>query len=172
MRKQTRRQKDRHGDAGTGHGPDMEGRGDKPLSPSPTLPFAASVFNAGTRQRGFTLLEMMVSLAIGALIIGAVMGLISESLRYRVNLKEKAYIQPILESGAQVILADPVKAMAGFVRLSEFEGSPEVGVSLLAVPLDQESEGGGKFGRLCRVMLNYRSSSLEFSIIIPNKDLK
>jgi hypothetical protein len=115
---------------------------------------------------------MMVSLAIGALIIGAVMGLISESIRYRINLKEKAYIQPILESAAQVILADPVKAMAGFVRLGEIEGSPEVGVYLLAVPLAQESEGGGQSGRLCRVTLNYKSSSLEFSIIIPNKDLK
>ena len=151
--------------------------GDKTFSLFPSLPFSASVFsasvfNAGTRQRGFTLLEMMVSLAIGTLIIGAVMGLISESLRYRVNLKEKAYIQPILESAAQVILADPVRATAGVVRLGEFEGSPEVGVYLLAVPLDQESDGGGKFGRLCRVMLNYKSSSLEFSMIIPNKDLK
>ncbi len=115
---------------------------------------------------------MLVSLAIATLIIGAVMGLISESLRYRFNLKEKAYIQPILESAAQVILADPVKAMDGLVRLGEFEGSPEVGVSLFPVTLDQESEGGGKFGRLCRVMLNYKSASLEFSIIIPNKGSK
>ncbi len=115
---------------------------------------------------------MLISLAIGTLIIGAVMGLISESLRYKVNLKEKAYIQPILESAAQVILADPVKAMQGFVRLGELEGSPEVGVYLLPVPLEQESEDGGKFGQLYRVMLNYRSASLEFSIIIPNKDLQ
>ena len=166
MRKQTRRQKARHGGAVT------RGRGDKTLSPSPPLSLSASIFKAGTRERGFTLLEMMVSLAIGALIIGAVMGLISESIRYKINLKEKAYIQPILESAAQVILADPVKAMAGFVRLGEIEGSPEVGVYLLPVPLAQESAGGGKSGRLCRVTLNYKSSSLEFSIIIPNKDLK
>jgi hypothetical protein len=110
----------------------------------------------------------MVSLAIGTLIIGAVMGLISESLRYRVNLKEKTNIQPILEAAAQVILADPVKAMDGFVRLGELEGSPEVGVYLLPVALGQESEGSGKFGQLYRVMLNYGSASLEFSIIIPN----
>ncbi|HIJ69032.1 MAG TPA: prepilin-type N-terminal cleavage/methylation domain-containing protein [Deltaproteobacteria bacterium] len=127
---------------------------------------------AGTRELGFTLLEMMVSLAIGALIIGAVMGLISESIRYRFNLKEKAYIQPILESAAQVILADPAKALAEVVRLGEIDGSPEVGVYLLPVPLSEESEGGGKSGRLCRVTLNYKSSSLEFSIMIPNKDLK
>jgi prepilin-type N-terminal cleavage/methylation domain-containing protein len=125
---------------------------------------------AGTRERGFTLLEMLVSLAIGTLIIGAVMGLISESLRYRFNLKEKAGIQPILESAAQVILADPGKALNGFVSLGELEGSPEVGIYLLPVPLGQESEGGGKSGRLYRVMLYYKTASLEFSILIPNKD--
>jgi prepilin-type N-terminal cleavage/methylation domain-containing protein len=121
------------------------------------------------RQRGFTLIEMMVSLGIGALIIGATMGLISECLRYRVNLKEKSYIQPILESAAQVILADPVKAMDGFVSLGELEGSPEVGVYLLPVQLEQESVGGGQSGRLYRVMLYYRSASMDFSIIIPTK---
>ena len=129
---------------------------------------SASVSNAWRRERGFTLLEMLVSLAIGTLIIGAVMGVISESIRYKINLKEKAAIQPILESAAQVILADPVKAMDGFVRLGELDGSPEVGVDLLPVSLDQEREGGGKFGRLFRVMLSYKSASLEFSIIIPN----
>jgi hypothetical protein len=115
---------------------------------------------------------MLVGLAVGALIIGAVMGVISESLRYRVNLKEKAYIQPILESAAQVILADPAKANEGFVRLGEFEGSPEVGVYLLPVPLDEQTEGGGKSGRLFRVMLNYKSARLEFSIIVPNEVFK
>ena len=119
-------------------------------------------------MRGFTLLEMLVSLAIGTLLIGSVMGVISESLRYRVNMKEKALIQPVLESAAQVILADPAKAMAGFVRLTEIEGAPEVGVYLLPVPLDEELAGGGKFGRLYRVMLSYMSSTLEFSVIIPN----
>jgi hypothetical protein len=115
---------------------------------------------------------MLVSLAIGALIIGAVMGVISESLRYRINLKEKAYIQPILESAAQVILADPAKALDGFVRLTEIQGSPEVGVFLLPVPLGEQMEGGGKFGRLCRVVLSYKSAILELSIIIPNNDQK
>ena len=79
--------------------------------------------SAHLRVRGFTLLEMLISLTIGTLIIGAVMGVISESLRYRVSLKEKAYTQPVLESAAQVILADPAKAEAGFVRLTEIQGS-------------------------------------------------
>lgn len=119
-------------------------------------------------EQGFTLLEILVSLAIGALVIGAVMGVISESLRYRMNLKEKASIQPVLESAAQVILADPAKAMQGFVRLTEIEGAPQVAVSMTPVALDDRLAGGGKFGRLYRVLLNYKSAMLEFSIIIPN----
>jgi prepilin-type N-terminal cleavage/methylation domain-containing protein len=117
-------------------------------------------------QAGFTLLEVMVSLAIAALMIGAVLGLISESLRYKINLKEKALIQPMLESAAQIILADPVKAMDGVVRLDEFEGSPMVGVSL--TPVQIENTGmGGKSAQLYRVMLSYKTASLEFSIIVP-----
>jgi len=123
-------------------------------------------------ERGFTLLEMLVGLAIGALIIGAVMGIISEALRYRVNLKEKANIQPVLESAAQVILADPAKALQGVVRLGELEGAPQVGVQLIPVPLNNQWEDSGKFGQLFRVILNYGAGSLEFSIMIGNKDLK
>jgi len=125
----------------------------------------------GRNRSGFTLLEILISLVIGALIIGAVMGVISESLRFRVNLKDKAYLQPILESAAQVIMGDPEIAREGFVRLGEFEGSPVVGVYLIPVPLDEQMAGGGKSGRLFRVMLTYRSASLEFSIIIPNEGL-
>jgi len=134
--------------------------------------YSVSGFRAPISVRGFTLLEMLVALAIGTLIIGGVMGIISEDLRYKVNLKDKANIQPILESAAQVILADPVKAMLGVVRLGELEGAPEVAVSLFQPPMGDRWEDSGKFGQLYRVMLNYRSASLEFSIIIPNSDLK
>jgi len=113
----------------------------------------------------------VVSLAIGTLIIGSVMGLISESLRYRINLKEKAQVEPILESAAQVILADPVKATHGFVRLGELEGSPQVGVWLLPVQLEDPTPVEN-YGRLFRVMLNFKSAKLEFSIIIPNSNLQ
>jgi prepilin-type N-terminal cleavage/methylation domain-containing protein len=116
--------------------------------------------------RGFTLLEVMVSLAIGALLIGAVMGLISQALRYRTSLKEKANIQPILESAAEIILADPQKATQGVVRLTELEGAPSVAVRLAPVPLPG-SVGKGGNGTLYRVMLSYKSSDLEFSMILP-----
>ncbi|MDR3569223.1 MAG: prepilin-type N-terminal cleavage/methylation domain-containing protein [Syntrophobacteraceae bacterium] len=117
-------------------------------------------------KEGFTLLEVLVSLAIGALLIGAVMGLISQALRYRTSLKEKTDAQPILESAAQIILADPQKATRGVVRLTELEGAPVVTVSLTRVPLFNPTGKSSK-GALCRVMLNYKSSDLEFSIILP-----
>jgi len=114
---------------------------------------------------------MLVSLAIAALIIGGAMGAISESLRYRINLKDKAYLQPILESAAQIILADPEKAKEGFVHLTEFEGAPDVAVYLTPVPLEGHMAEVGKAGSLFRVTLQHRSASLEFSIIIPGKGL-
>ena len=86
----------------------------------------------------------MVSLAIGALLIGAVMGLISQALRYRTSLKEKANVQPILESAAEMILADPQKATQGVVRLTELEGAPSVVVRLAPVPLPSSVGKSGK----------------------------
>lgn len=115
---------------------------------------------------GFTLLEVMVSLAVAALLIGSVTGLISEALRYRTSLKEKASAQPILESAAEIILADPEKATHGVVQLTELPGSPSVAVSLTPVPLNSPA-GKSRKGVLCRVMLNYESSDLEFSVMVP-----
>ena len=119
-----------------------------------------------SRARGFTLLEVLVSLAIAALLIGSVNGLISEALRYRTALKQKASIQPILQSAAEVILADPRKAAGGVVRLTELEGAPAVSVSLTPVPVAGSFAKAGA-GTLYRVMLSYKSSELEFSVIVP-----
>ncbi|MGC9195799.1 MAG: type IV pilus modification PilV family protein [Syntrophobacteraceae bacterium] len=122
--------------------------------------------NLKFRPCGFTLLEVLVSLAIAALLIGSVMGLISEALRYRSALKHKINVQPILESAAEIILANPQKATQGVVRLTELEGTPAVDVSLTPVPLPN-SVGKTQAGTLCRIMLSYKSSKLEFSLILP-----
>ncbi len=152
----------------TEEGRGITGTGGFPISDLPPPP---CILRPRISVRGFTLLEMLVSLAIGTMIIGSVMGLISESIRYKTNLKEKAYLQPILESAAQVILADPAKAMQGVVRLSELDGSPEVLVWLTPVQLEDQVEDS-KLGRLFRVLLNYKSANLEFSILIGKSDLQ
>jgi len=119
-----------------------------------------------SNRRGFTLLEMLVSLIIGTIIAGGVMGLISVSLQHKYRIKEKSLIQPVLESAAQLILADPARTAEGSVVLNNLAGSPVVGVSLVPVPLDDNLPGGSA-GQLCRVMLNYRTGQLEFSMIVP-----
>ncbi|MGC9964144.1 MAG: prepilin-type N-terminal cleavage/methylation domain-containing protein [Syntrophobacteraceae bacterium] len=138
---------------------------------APLRVYVSACPRVGQCRRGFTLLEMLVGLALATLMIGAMLGLISESLRYKVNLKDKAQTRPILESAAQIILADPVKAMQGFIRLDEFDGSPMVGVNLLPVQLG-DTGLGEKSGQLYRVMLSYKSGILEFSIIVPSDEQK
>lgn len=118
--------------------------------------------------RGFTLLEMLVSLIIGTIIAGGVMGLISVSMQHKFRIKEKAQIQPIMESAAQILLADPARATEGSVVLNNLNGSPIVGVRLVPVTLDDNLPGNSA-GQLCRVMLNYKTGQLEFSLIIPNQ---
>ena len=126
-------------------------------------------FQRNRSRSGFTLLEMLVSLIIGTLIIGGVMGMISVSMQYRYRLREKSQIQPVLESAAQVVLADPKRATEGVINLSELPGSPAVPVSVLPEDLsDMRTET--KRGQLNRVILRYKTGELEFSVIIPNKD--
>lgn len=131
-------------------------------------PFAGKGF---ARRRGFTLLEMLVGLIISTLIVGGVLGLISSSLRHKVQIKEKSLIQPVLEAAAQAILADPFRATEGSIRLAEMEESPTVGISLIPVALDQKTVGT-QSAQLCRVILGYKTGELEFSLLVPNKDSK
>lgn len=120
-------------------------------------------------RRGFTLLEMLVSLIVGTLIAGGVLGLISMSMQHKFRIREKSQIQPILESAAQMVLADPARVAEGDIRLGELPGSPVVKVS--SVPVQISHEGPvGKAGQLCHVILSYKSGLLEFSIIVPQTD--
>ncbi|MHC1725719.1 MAG: type II secretion system protein J [Syntrophobacteraceae bacterium] len=123
---------------------------------------------SGLDQCGFTLIEMLVSLIIGTIMVGGVMGLISVSMRQKSQINEKNQIQPVLESAAQIILADPVRATEGIVQLRELAGAPTVAVSLARVEI-LDRRAGEKSGQLTRVMLNYKTGRLEFSIIIPTK---
>ncbi len=117
-------------------------------------------------SRGFTLLEMLISLIIGTLIVGGVMGLISVSMQYRFRMKDKRQIQPILETAAQAILADPGRIADGSVTFGDFKGAPVVRVRSAPVDVGQKSGSASK-GDLYRVMLDYRGGHLEFSVLVP-----
>ncbi len=122
--------------------------------------------NGNESSRGFTLLEMLISLIIGTIIVGAVMGLISVSLQYRFRMKDKRQIQPILETAAQAILADPGRIADGSVTFGDFKGAPVVRVRSAPVDVGQKSGSTSK-GDLYRVMLDYRGGHLEFSVLVP-----
>jgi prepilin-type N-terminal cleavage/methylation domain-containing protein len=116
---------------------------------------------------GFTLLEVMVSLIVGTLIVGAVMGLISVSLQYTQRVKEKAQVQPILEAAAQEILADPKKALNGSLTLGGSADAPIVGIALTQVEGLNVKTTLKTADQLFRIVMTYRGHILEFSILIP-----
>ncbi|NSW86672.1 MAG: prepilin-type N-terminal cleavage/methylation domain-containing protein [Syntrophobacteraceae bacterium] len=119
---------------------------------------------------GFTLIEVMISLVVGILIVGGVMGLISTSLQYKARIQAMERIQPVLEAAAQEVLADPQKALAGAVRLPWLPGSPEVGVIPARVELPQAGGIARNAGNLYHIRLVYLDQVLEFSVIIPQTE--
>lgn len=123
------------------------------------------------RAKGFTLLEVMVSLIVGTIVAGGVMGLISVSLQYKQRLKEKSRIQPVLEAVAQAILADPRQAAEGNLNLSALKDAPPVDISVVRVAEGQQS-GSNRMDQLYRVLLACKGQMLEFSVIIPQSEFQ
>ncbi len=121
--------------------------------------------------RGFTLIEVMVSLLVGTLIAGGVMGVISASLRYEQHLKEKTSRQPVLEAAAQEILADPQKTGHHVLKMDGLPGVPVVEISLTPVVLPQ-NRATAQPSDLTRVQLLYQGEMLEFSVLVPRPKLK
>ncbi|NLI80573.1 MAG: type II secretion system protein [Deltaproteobacteria bacterium] len=118
--------------------------------------------------KGFTLLEVMVSLTLGTLIAGAVMGVISVSLQYAQRLKETAKIQPYLEAAAREILFDPEILENASLQVGDPKNPVNVDVLVTPVPeVDPAELGNPKAGRLVRVLLRCRGRLLEFSILVP-----
>ena len=119
---------------------------------------------------GFTLLEVMVTLSLGALVLGGLMGLISVSLQYNQRLKDRSQIQPLLESAAQEILADPKKAMARSIPTGSGPDAPRVNIQLAKVELPEPKGTAIRTGELYRVLLECRGQVLEFSLYITRSD--
>lgn len=120
-------------------------------------------------RSGFTLLEVLVSLILGSMIVGGLMGLISLSLHYQHRLKVKMQLQPLLEAAAEEILADPQKAGASFLALGTGADAPKVNIRTARVELPHERGFAAPSGALYRVLLECRGQLLEFSLFIPPK---
>lgn len=121
---------------------------------------------------GFTLIEVLVSLILGTLIVGGVMGVISVSLQFMQRLDRKSTIQPVLEAAAQEIISHPEKAREGDLTLDDLPGKPLVQLDIAKVQGPDGYDISNRQGDLCRVQIGYEGNSLEFSLIIPPSDLQ
>lgn len=119
---------------------------------------------------GFTLLEVLVSLILGTLIVGGVMGVLSVSLQFMQRVDAKTAVQPVLEAAAQELLMFPERAKEGSLTLSQFPDRPRVDVTLFIVKDQDGYEINSSAGQLYQVQLSYRKNLLEFSLIIPPLD--
>jgi prepilin-type N-terminal cleavage/methylation domain-containing protein len=123
-------------------------------------------------ERGFTLLEVMLGLTLGVLVLGGVMGSISASMNFSQRIKERSQTQPVLEAAAQEILAHPEKADQGSMTVGTFPSSPVVSIGLSdVIGTDGKVLRIGS-GELYRVVLSYRGSILELSLIVPRSQFK
>jgi prepilin-type N-terminal cleavage/methylation domain-containing protein len=118
-------------------------------------------------QHGFTLIEIMVSLILGALIMGGVMGSISVSLQYSQRVRERIQEQSILEAAAQELLANPHALKQGALILDGFPGAPSVLVQAHRVEVSENALQENPRGELYRIMLIHGVQQMEFSIIVP-----
>ncbi len=125
-------------------------------------------FHAAGGQQGFTFFEVMISLIIGTVIIGGVMGVLSTSLQYTARWQEKTVVQPVLEAVAQEILANPELAKTGTVVAKGF--SEEIPVELIVTEIEGEDVfATPQLKNLRRVQVRYRGEMLEFSVLVPSK---
>lgn len=121
---------------------------------------------------GFTLIEVLVSLIIGTLIVGGVMGVISVSLQFMQRVEKKSLVQPVLEAAAQEILLHPEKAAEGSLTLDELPGKPSVNIDISSVQGPDGYEISSRAGQLYQVQISYERNLLEFSMIVPEPDFQ
>lgn len=119
---------------------------------------------------GFTLVEVLISLVLGTLIVGGVMGVLSVSLQFMQRVDTKTAVQPVLEAAAQEILMFPERAKEGSLTLTQFPNKPTVDVALFIAKDSDGYEISNRAGQLYQVQISYQRNLLEFSLIIPPLD--
>jgi type II secretory pathway pseudopilin PulG len=116
---------------------------------------------------GFTLLEVMVSLVLGMLIVGGVMGGISMSIRYSQQVQKRLHESAVIEAAAEHLLTRPQDFELGAIILDDFPGSPRVVVEAMPVDIGDRQPGRDQRSNLYRVLLSYANQRLEFSLLLP-----
>jgi hypothetical protein len=115
----------------------------------------------------------MVSLTLGTLIAGGVMGVISVSLQYTQRVKDRVRIQPYLEAAAQEILSNPDMANGSVITVGDAKNPVQVDVLLTPVLAPDGGEvGSTNLGQLNRVLLRCQGRVLEFSVLIPQSEFR
>jgi prepilin-type N-terminal cleavage/methylation domain-containing protein len=125
-----------------------------------------------TRSGGFTLLEVMVGLVIAVVVLGGAMGGISAALQFGTRIKQRNAVQPVLEAAAQQILIAPEKLREGALVLETIPGVPPVEVVAREVVAANGDELPNRSAQLYRVLLQCRSQTLEFSVLLPKSELQ
>jgi len=100
------------------------------------------------------------------------MGVISVSLQYSKRVQDRSQYQPVLEAAAQMILAHPELAEQGAMNMKNLPSAPPVNVAISPVTGSDGEILRGRSGQLFRVQLSCAAQVLEFSVIIPQSQLK
>lgn len=123
----------------------------------------------GKKEQGFTLIEVLVAMLIASIVIGGVMGLFSQSLRFAARLDDKNKGWGILEAAAAQILTDPESALQeSFVPDYIEDENAEVSVLIREVTEVESGELKLSGNGLFRIALTHQDNSLEFSMLIPD----
>ncbi len=121
------------------------------------------------RTTGFTLLEVLVSLLVGTVIMGAVMGLLTVSLQYRKRVQDKRIAWPYLEAAAQMILSDPEKYAGEDIEVGGRKDTVEVRAQWDKIEwngIESAAADAPSLNRiLYRVTLRYLKNDLELIVM-------
>lgn len=120
-----------------------------------------------SKSAGFTLLEVMVSLILGMVIVGGVMGAISMALNHHQRIQKRLFESAVLEAAAQQLLAQPRDIALGSVALDDFPGSPQVIIQAVPVDVGDQSLESSRKNQLYRVLLTFARRQVELSILVP-----
>jgi hypothetical protein len=110
---------------------------------------------------------VLVGLILGIIVVGGVMGMISVSLQFSHRVKQKSLDRTVLEAAAQDVLAHPEMVAEGSLTLNELPDTPTVDIRLMGVEGFDDFEKESGLGDLYRVLLSYRGTVFELSIIVP-----